>query len=90
MLNIGTRKCSVILVLLLVLAEIGTGLFSYSGSGFLATVLTIVSSTIIIALVVQLIVQKGDRVFRLLVLIPLLGYITFKLWILVEFLTQVD
>lgn len=84
------RKLIAILVLLLVLAEVGTVALSYRANDILATTLTIVGFAVILTLATLLLTRKDDWFFRAIVLIPLLGYVAFKLWVLFGFLTQVD
>ncbi len=75
---------------MLVLVEAGAVVFSYRANDIIATALTLLGVILILALVTLLIIRKSDWLFRVIVLIPVLGYLVLKLWVLFEFMTQVD
>lgn len=84
------RVCVLSAVVLLVLAETATILCADLGPDIVTTVLTIVGTVVILGLLALLLVRKSDWVFRAIVFIPVAAYLAFKLWVLFEFLTQVD
>jgi hypothetical protein len=84
------RRMIALLVLMLILAEAGAVVFSCRASDIIATVLTLLGFILILAIVTLLIIRNGDGLFRVIVLIPVVGFLVFKLWVLFEFMTQVD
>lgn len=78
------------LILLLVLTEICTVLFAYRVYDIITTVFTVIGCVVMLMLVAFLVIRKDDWSFRMIIFIPVVGYLTFKLWVLFEFLTQVD
>ncbi len=84
------RRRTAFLVLMLVLAEAGALVFSYRANDIIATALTLLGFILILALLTLLVIQKSDWLFRVIVLVSVVLYLVFKLWVLIEFMTQVD
>lgn len=90
MLSSTYRGWIAFLILLLVLTEICTVLFAYRAYDIITTVFTVIGCVVMLVLVAFLVIRKGDWSFRMIICIPVVGYLTFKFWVLFEFLTQVD
>jgi hypothetical protein len=84
------RRWIGLLVLLLIFAEICTVLSANRAQDIITTVFTIIGAVLMINLLTLLVIKKGPGFFRVIIFIPVMAYLIFKLWVLFEFLTQVE
>jgi len=84
------RKSIYLLLCLLVISDICSAVFARLAYDITTTVFTAISCIALLALMVLLVFRKGDWVFRIVILVPVVGWLIFKLCVLYEFLTQVD
>ncbi len=75
------------LALLLLLIEAGTMLSPDRAYDIITTILAIIVTVIMLNLLTLLLMRRHSRLFRIIVFIPVVGYLILKLWILYEILT---
>jgi hypothetical protein len=84
------RRWILLLILLLIFAEICTALSANRAQDIITAVFTIIGAVVMIHLLTMLTVKRSSSFFRVIIFMPVMVYLVFKLWILYELLTQVE